>query len=933
MGSKNKFLPSDWLGQEKARTPLNELMNTVDSFEQYSSKDFSIQNFIVPEWKGQSLVTQNGLELKTKVKDLLKEALKIQRTFPARNKSLRNHVFNEFLSFAKSEQLNITFIKDSNVFWEHFLEEQSPYNEPINKFLKIYALRAVNIYLLKLRLVCLLYSQLGRKITANELLNPDHTISMIFRRTSSTELSCDSLSKNEYSWFRPSHEYEEKIESFAELLSTIGLNEFLNITNYEIPNELNILAKSSENNYFSHAISNRSFGLFINDLLIKIPEWLESHQGYYNFSSQPKCTRTLFQGDFINSFALSHWLAQESNSKDKWFEVICPEFIGEDFNGGNYLKYCQELHFLNFLVYFSEVQNHEPISLICTLFKQINNKPNTDAAGQFSIFNIQQAEQQKSYERIVHNFFNLPKKNPHHLLVNNILKEGEKLTNNGYLYIFSNQKLFVPSHSERVQGLLKKLKLHARFNFENLCGRGEIPKYLYVFSKRMISSNWQNPNIENVSLSKESCLSFSFNGQLMQFSKFELQRMSFHRLISDQETINTPIFQEEVEAGLSFEFHQDAIINGKLLSHSSETSSITHPNYFKKLTKSCIPFDQFFIVETLAKQDQQSATSLLGIRTRESQRYPYLLIVNFSDENDVKLEITTYSLLKAKMEEYGHAYYQYFGLTPKMSQININLFREFFETDVGKQIIQLTFNGSFKKAKSKLAAMLIPKFFSDTKVLPQIYHNAFNLLNIEKEELSSKAYAQVEDSFKEVSLEINHLKTDFPWHISCLLSHFKVTCLDYFENLSSTNAISDLDYMHQGTIQSLIKLKTRTIFDSNEDIYIEPLFKLKSDFAKAMTYTSLERSEKDGSILKIYSNEEHLLNLRGEFEILHFINFILGNSIGTPINNSIQNLRVPFQKDLKSLIDDNRNEKQNIKSIITSCTKTINEIIVAEIFK
>ncbi len=933
MGSKNKFLPSDWLGQEKVQTPLNELMSSVNSFEQKCSNDFALQDFIVPQWKGESLITKKGLELKTKIKNLLQVALEIQKTFPARNKSLKQHVFNQFLDYARSEGLNVTFIKDFNIFWEHFLETKSPYHESISKFLKIYGLRAINVYLLKLRLVCKLYDQLGKKVTSNELLNPDHTLSMIFRRSSSTELLCDSLSKNEYSWFRPGTQYEEKIESFIELLSLLGLNEFLNITNYEIPSELGLLSKNSDDNNFSHSMSNQSFGLFINDLLIKLPEWLESHQGYYNFSTEPKCLKTLFEGDFVNSFALSHWLAQEANSKQRWFEVLCPEFNSNNFNGGNYLKYCQELQFLNFLVYFCHAQEHEPISLICSLFKQINNKSNADASGQISIFNIQQAQETKSYERVVYNFCSLPKKNPHHLLVNNILTHGEKLTNNGYLYVFSNQKLFVPSHSERVQGLLKKLKLHARVSFENLHGRGEIPKYLYVFSKRMISSNWASPSVENYSLSKESCLSFGFNGQLMQFSKFEKQRKAFHDFISNHESINTPIHQIELEAGLTFEFHQDAIINGKLLSNSSETSNITHPNYFKKLTKSCIPFDQFFIVDNIDKSGPQKTSDLLGIRTSPNERYPFLLVVNFSDENNVKIEITPFSHLKAKMEQYGHAYFQYFGLTPKVAQININLFREFFETNVGTQIIQLTFNGSLKKAKSKLCAMLIPKFFSNTKIIPSIYDQPLDFFSSDTLSMRSQSYSEIENNYNSALEKSKELFASHPWHVSCLLSHFKNTCLEYFESLNSSSALSELDYMHPGTIQSLVSLNTRDIVNSNEDIYIEPLFKVKSDFQKKLTSSKLKKENDNSYVIELYSDSEHLMNLRGEFEILHFLNFILSNSFGSPINGIIQGLRVPYQSELKALITTSRSEKKNISSIIDSCSKSINSIIITEIFK
>ena len=88
-----------------------------------------------------------------------------------------------------------------------------------------------------------------------------------------------------------------------------------------------------------------------------------------------------------------------------------------------------------------------------------------DALGQISIFNIKMEQEPKLYDRIVLSLCQTPKKNPHHLLVTKILKEGESLSNNGYLYVFSNQKLFVPSHSERVEGLLKKIRIQIQCVF------------------------------------------------------------------------------------------------------------------------------------------------------------------------------------------------------------------------------------------------------------------------------------------------------------------------------------------------------------------------------------------------------------------------------------------------------------------------------------
>ncbi len=579
---------------------------------------------------------------------------------------------------------------------------------------------------------------------------------------------------------------------------------------------------------------------------------------------------------------------------------------------------------------FAKVQEHEPISLICSLYKEINNKQNEDALGQFSIFNIKVEEAPKQYDRMVISLCQTPKKNPHHLLVQRILNEGEKLTNSGYLYVFSNQKLFVPSHSERVEGLLKKMKIAARLNFENLSGRGEVPKYLYVFSKKVISSNW-NKNIDSSSMTKESCLSFNFTGQLSRFSKFDLHREVFSRFIEDNDTINTPLYQNEPQEGLSFEFHQDAIIGGKLLSHSSDTNNITHPNYFKKLTKSCTTFDQFFIIDHINRDDERSRSSLLGFEANERERFPFLLIIDFSEEENIKLEITSFDLYKSKADRNGHAYFMYFGLTPKTTDLSINLFRDFFNTDVGRQIIQLTFNGSFKKAKSKLSAMLIPKFFLNTKHVSDNISFKYSFFNKQIDEVRIVPSKELEDSTNKLLQEISSDQEVYPWHISCLVSHFKITCQNYLHDLENNSSVDALDYTSQDIIGHLMSLEKKPIYNDNKDIYIEPFLSNKAELELPLTSTKLTRND-EGNILSLYHNDKLLMNFRAEYELLHFINFILNNSIGNNISNVIHGLRVPSYVELKEIVDLYIEGQKNVRNVIDLCTQRVNNIIIQQIF-
>jgi len=931
--AKKELLPENQsLGQ--ANTP--EFSQSIPTPETAADNQaFSIGNYVIPQWKGESLLTKDALKLKNIVKELFNEAGKIVRTFPSRNKTLKLTVYNQFVAYIESEGINIAEVSDYNLFWSHYLDKHSPYRPAIQKFLNIYCLRAVNVYLLKTRFLKLLAQVETKELSTIDMLNPDSAISKFFKKASSTELRCEALGNNQFSWFRPSSELSPVITKLSQILSELGSMEFLKVCNHEVPLELGLNLEDKGLEVFSHAISNRNFGLFINDILINIPEWIENHDGYFNFDSEPKCLNTLFAGDFLNSMALSHWLAQENNVSGQWEDVICPDFKGRDFKTGDYLKVCQELQFLTFLVNMAAKQSHNPVALICSLFKQKNAKAKTDASGQMSIFDpsADSAQADESiYDRIVVNYTQLPKTNPHHYLLTQIHTTGEKLSNNGYMYIFSNQKLFVPSHSEKVEGLLSKYKLHARVNFENLKGKGEVAKYLYIFSKRVYHNRMDLFSNNMPKLQKESCLSLNFQGQLSHFSKFGKLRDQFHKFITSKETINSPLFQIETDPGLVFEFHQDAILNGKLLSNNGDTNNITHPSYFKNLTRTCIPFDQFFIVESLSAKSERNTSDLLGLALKAEERFPYLLIVNFTNEHEISVELTTADLFKAKVEEYGNAYFQYFGLVPKIGNLNINLFREFFETNVGKQIIQLTFNGGLKKTKSKLKAMLVPKFIMEIDNLPEHHTGALKTYMMDKVELKSSNLDTVLEEVRGNKNMINILKQKYPWHVSCLISRFKYMAEEALSEIKSGDSNSfTANYSNPAIMSEIVALNKYPIYPVNEDLYLEASLKERNDIHLPLSHTDLVKTE-TGSSLELYSGETKLFSIHGEYTLLHFAQFILTNAAGAPISKILQGLELPAATEIKSILDKHNEVESNLEELTKIVHGQINDIIIGQIF-
>ncbi len=220
--------------------------------------------------------------------------------------------------------------------------------------------------------------------------------------------------------------------------------------------------------------------------------------------------------------ALSHWLAQESNIKiSQWSNLICPEFEGAEFIDGQFLKICQELQFLSFLTRVAAEHKYEIIPFICKIMREKYKHSPDDGIGQASFFNLAELPTSDTlYNRIVLNLTELPKTNPHHYLIQQIMGQKSMMKKDAIVYVFTNQKLFVPSHSDRVDQLLKEFKVEASISMEELKGKGEIAHFCYILTRKLNEPALNKHLFNSNRKTKESCLSFEFKGNLTRFNKF-----------------------------------------------------------------------------------------------------------------------------------------------------------------------------------------------------------------------------------------------------------------------------------------------------------------------------------------------------------------------------------------------------------------------------
>lgn len=920
------FQVKSWLSSQASekdlsRSGLHENRELPDLPSELENS-FRPGEFFIPGWEGDGLLSKGALQVRRVLKDLVEDAKEQFESSPLFSSSVKKMIFREFLSFCHNKGIELDQLKNAKDFWHQLKGPEPEYVELLENFTQVYAFRSVVIYTNKIRFILSLSKALKIEVKSKDLLNHNNFLNKLFVKGSSQELNCESLKLNRYSWYRPRVALEEKLEKLSRELPNLSTTEINKVFTYDGQVSLDDKGLESlelKDKSYSHALSHCSFGKLLNQLIIRFPQWAkqesQAERPWVCLNQGPEILSTKYLGDYLGSLTLSHWLAQESEvKKTKWTEIISPEFIENTDSGGDYLKICHELQFLSFLTTIAAVQGHNPLELIT---RTIKNKYTLSQSmkSQMPLLFEQEQQDELFYNRVVINFSNIPDKNPHHALLKKITAQTNNLLKDGFLFILSNQKLFVPSHSEKVEQLLSTYKMEGHFNFEELKGRGEIPNYLYIFSKR------QNGPTERTYLpsfnftNKEPCLTFRFNGELTRFNKFDVLVEELNSFFKKKSASSTPLYQSEIDNGqLCFEFHQDAILEGKLVSSAQKNStSITHPNFFRNLTKSCVSLDQFFQIESLNSTDRNTKnileqnSGLLGLGLPTESHYPLILIANFTNPKDIRLELIGKELYEAKKQEYGMAYYQYFGLLPKRVDIDINTFREYFNSELGLQIIQLNLTDGPVKLKSKLRALLVPKFFEKCITMPTAKRAELKVLDHDEMQCLS---AHPQELKKQVESAFDFIRTDlidqYPWQVLSLLSGFKAhlsNALSSFKKDGDSSGLGHVSFTNPMIIEKLVQLDSRPVYTNNNDIYAEFLVSSSEELQVSLSEIVLKHSEDEGDYLELLSPKGVVARFYSDKELLGFIKFILTSALGKPILDLIKQLYIPSLQEFKHVMN------------------------------
>lgn len=923
--NKSSFNASTWFQDNSTKTVADFCDYDSDKIYHQSLANFcnqdksvhSMNKFFVPGWRGESLISKNVKEFNETITKIHADVKKNFLEIPFLTSRMKSGIYNEFLSFAEFKAYNFTGIDSIQDFFGEIKNPKSEHKEKLDQFIDIYTLRTCIIFILKIRFISVFAKFNDQKLDNKNLFYPNSFLTSVFKRGSSTELNSDALKQNIYSWYRPDESLANSLKSFYTIIENISITELTK--NISIISEKTLREKSD----YSHSLSQKHFGLFLNSLLINYPIWHQKFNTRFKnsfkvYEDQLEIISTKYDGDYLESVSLSHWLAQEANKSIKWKQIICPSFESGSFDKGLFTKIINELQFLTFLSQIAFEQGKKPVKFICEIMKGHLDNKKDDPFKQKDLFNDQSINK-STYDRLVLNITNYPKSNPQHYILNTINKNIDTIKDNGLIFVVSSKKIFIPSQKSKIESFLKRFNLESSFDFSQIDGKGELGGYLYIFSK--------NATINN-SNDKKSFFNFRLSGNLNTFQEFEnITKLTQEFFVANQDDV--PSIYAKGCNGFNFEFFQDAIVGGKMIHTSSKDSGkVTHPNFFNNLMKSCTTFDALFNVKQVKDELIELDNDYISYNCENLS--PHIAIVDMRDKSETMIKIISNKELANAIYLNGKSMCFYFEISAKWPNIDVKSVNLFLKSPIGVQLTDLTFNNKLKRAKANLEKLLLPKFLTSFKSIPEHINVALNCLEMSKDSILEKHPKELQKNFNELSFLLMDLVKDYPQQVISKIATFQLnisSCLALFD-LSLDKTI--INFNNPILKTPLVLAKTSNIYPNNDDIFLEfnsaaTAKTIHSQLTKFKIVSSVTAELKTYQI-DLYSNEIKVISLYSDIEMIKFLEFLLSKAIGVTISQVIQGIKVPELENLKSIIESFNQMKSSLSDLNTVITPLTNKL-------
>jgi hypothetical protein len=883
---------------------LKNAKNSTHATDQ--EQGFDATQFFINGWQGDSLASKHFFKAKKNFEECafkIKLKLLKEKNYPLK---IFQSLYHEYIYFQKMgvEDFDERDLLSETDFIHHVKNKLDDQEQSIGNFFSHYSQKILSLHWAKLRFIKKLLPANQWPINDKELLSPLSLLWKVFPVGSGKELKSKLFHADQYSWIRFDEDLLPHIVELYQLCSELSFAEMFKIITLNDPR-----AKS-----FSHSISSKSLGLMINSLVINLSNWLELSEQQVSSkktaSLGANLKNTFFYGDYLLELNLSHWLAQENNAHFKWEDIIIPFIQDKNPNlQSGHQSFYQKINESQFLSFMADISGHytpnkhtfvrEMIARSNqALYEQNETSAQTSLLQEFH-------EGAETYDYVVLSLIKTPKNNGHFHLINTILQMSQKLNPYGQILVLSSQNLFVPSQGERVHGLLKKLKLCCAINMESLQGRGEVPSFLYVFKKFP-------QEMFDADLERQSFSHFRLSGELKSFCQFAV----FPEEISSffKKNWHTPptIYHKHLPNDLELNFHTEVVVKGQLISpgNSPQLSNIAHPSFFKNMTQNCLPLNYFYdvssvepeklkhgIVSTL-QQDKQISFDALA---PDFSNYGQALLIDVRNNQEIKVEMIHPEALVSKAYEYGVSQCFYFLLRPKLKNLNPNIFKNYFDSTIGRQIIQLSFQGPFHQLKSKIVTLLIPKTFSEQERLPASMVMAID--DLMQSSVAQKHWKNYQTDLEVGLKSIQEMLPAIPQNALTTLvamgSNLKVQTINLMSEWKNTkNFLDRIDFSSQEVQNKLSQCSPISMYPGHPEIEVDFLGDLQKALKMPLQSFQMDGGSQHKNKITLYSSMGPVVVINSTLELVALLSKILPHLKGRTIEQILLGLKVPKTQEL-----------------------------------
>ncbi len=926
---KRNFTAQSWLGLDKTKTDEELLASSSEqdntpylaSFhlkkKQCNSADersrFPLQNLDL-EWLSENLLSKVGYLYSQALNLFSSEVLESLLKNHALLSKLKNDLYEEFLGFCHDEAITL-LVNDSYDFVAHIKNlKESEYQKEIKCFLQQYSTKVASFYLMKLRLVRILSLQDGEELRDLELLSLNNLFLKHFKKNTTSEFKSSFLQTNIYSWYSPQAKFIQEISSFFESSGSLSFQEI----------QFVLSRKISFFTLKSNALSHKNFGLFLNSVLINFIDWLED-RSHSKTRDELSILSTKFMGDSIIDLGNAFWLAQHSNSYFKWNVLLCPTFQTAKKQKNCFFRLCNEIEFYTFLVKISSFYSKSTKKFLskCAQDYYVNTKETFQGQPSFS-FTQEENKENSSYNRLVLSLLNLPSSNSWHFVTKKIKENLNTLKDSGYLVLLTTQNLFVPSQKNQLEKLLKKIEIRCSFDLQEIKGKGEIPAYIYVIKKNCSKLL----NIKERSV----CYNFKFNGELDSINKFNefTDELNF---FWEKYFTEIPPFVHRSFNDKQLQFFQNVIVDGKLIESGDEKSRITHPSFMKNMMKNCVPFHSFFHLASIKEFSQNKYTDQMNFEQEanvflEKSSDELVLLLNFSQSESRGIEIIHKDLLLSKIDNYGTTDCYYYRLIPKTNNLNLNLFREYFESSIGKQLAEVSAMGSYNQAKSRVLNLYIPKIFNEEFNIKAELYSVFSFMEQSEDEISACGSSSLLEKYNSAEKFFEICKESKEVHsLLSYLSYFKISLSNILKKTELLEKdLGKIDYSLMIFRERLLSFQMAKIYPNNSEVFIEFLGSSLEVINAPLASVNLSFKDEKG-IVTLSSTEGEVLKIHSDKYLASFMKFLFVGMKDMKISDLLKSMKVPSNQAIQGLVTNFFKTKEHYQDLYSRVDSEINQTL------